>query len=554
MTNNGLNSFSIHSEDEGQAPAIRALNAGLVDANDGPPVDNKALDPETAARRYLSQMIESPRVPAIRAAEPDGAKTEFRTLRTETVPLTDTTVVKFTQYRKRIPVYGSMVTIELDENNEIVGANGGIVDEMDVEPVAKISPERALKVVCRDAGINPSDVAEPPKLYYFFDNSTDEGEWRLCYITTSVPTKPKGKRSAGRPTMPQVYDYVIDAHTGKLVAKLPRAKTATWTPEDVDLTDGLGRTRRVRIERNSNGKKRLRDSTRNIETYDFKFKRIEIHQASLPGQEVGNPPDWNPSAVSAHANAQEVVDFLLNTLKRNGLDGSGGQVRSSINCTSTEDDEAPVWRNAAWFDDQMVYGQRDVDGELLSYAVAKDVVAHELVHGLTDNTTAQLVYENESGALNESYSDILGTIIANHGEPNIAKWNWEFGEDLDGSGVPLRDLSDPTLHGDPDHMDDYVDTDEDYGGVHTNSGIHNKAAFNVITARKNRRFVFTPDEVAALFYLALSQYLRPTSGFSDSRRAVESAAKTLFRRNTAATKAKKLTAIAAAFDAVGITG
>ena len=103
-------------------------------------------------------------------------------------------------------------------------------------------------------------------------------------------------------------------------------------------------------------------------------------------------------------------------------------------------------------------------------------------------------------------------------------------------------------------MDDFVITARDNGGVHTNSGIHNKAAFNLITAKDGHgQFLFAPSESAAVFYLGLTLHLSRTSGFSASRRGVELAAKTLFRNESAATRDKKLSAIAAAFDAVGIS-
>lgn len=93
----------------------------------------------------------------------------------------------------------------------------------------------------------------------------------------------------------------------------------------------------------------------------------------------------------------------------------------------------------------------------------------------------------------------------------------------------------------------------DSGWVHHNSGIHNKAAHNLMTSKKaDGSLEFTPREVAALFYLALTQFLSPTSGFSDSRRGVELAAQTLLRHDSPDTRNEKLAAIAKAFDDVGI--
>ena len=243
-------------------------------------------------------------------------------------------------------------------------------------------------------------------------------------------------------------------------------------------------------------------------------------------------------------------------LKRNGLDNLGSPITSSVNCVASFGTQE--WRNAAWLGGrkQMVYGQRSMgNGAFRSYAVALDVVAHEVLHGLTDNT-ARLVYQGESGALNESYSDIFGIIVANLGQPDIGRWDWRLGEELSVTGIPLRDLSNPRRHNQPDHMDDYqdlpLDDANDHGGVHINSGIHNKAAFNLLTTRKagGSGFLFTAQEVAAIFYLTLTQHLAATSGFSASRRGADLATKSLFR--TAPDKNAKVQALAAAFDKVGI--
>ncbi len=554
MYDNGLETFSMHSTDVAAGPTIAALNDEVASEDNPAPVAPEDLDPETAARQYLDQILASPAVPSLSVEETETAGTEYRTIGTQTVSLTNTTVVKFAQYRQRIPIYGSLVTIELDENNAMLAINSALGNPDGVDPVAKISPARAQNVIVKDAGKRALPLPEPPRLYYYFDKASDPGAWRLVYIAKNVQRHRGTKSNGDGPAVPELFDYVIDAHTADLVAKLPRTQSVTWTPEELDGTDGLGATRRVRLQRDENGNRRLHDEARRIETYDFGFRKIETQFRALPGAAIANPPaPWDAAAISAHANAQDVADFLLNTLHRNGLDGSGGPIISSINCTSVRDATPQQWRNAAWIGTQMVYGQRKVNGKLRSYAIAKDVVAHEVIHGLTDNT-ARLEYQAESGALNESYSDIFGIIIANVDQPDIDQWNWEMGEDLLGTGLPLRDLSDPTRQNQPDHMRDFVVTEDDNGGVHINSGIHNKAAFNLITAKDaGRRHIFTPQEAAALFYLALISHLSRTSGFSASRRGVELAARTLFRNDTRSSRDAKLTAIGDAFESVGIS-
>src|SRR5262249_7098223 len=151
----------------------------------------------------------------------------------------------------------------------------------------------------------------------------------------------------------------------------------------------------------------------------------------LPGQAILNPPSpWPPAAVSAQANAVAVSQFLRTVLRRNNIDNKGGSMNSSINCVVQRfSPGGNEWLNAFWNSKQMVYGQRRVGAALKSLSVDLDVVGHEMFHGVT-SSTARLEYVTQSGALNESYSDIFGVIIANFDNLDIPNWNWKIGEGL----------------------------------------------------------------------------------------------------------------------------
>jgi Zn-dependent metalloprotease len=298
----------------------------------------------------------------------------------------------------------------------------------------------------------------------------------------------------------------------------------------------------------------LHDLERNIQTFDFEFRSVEMESILLPGQAVmsqGDAETWDPAAVSAHANAAEVIDFLETVLLRKGIDDAGGPLISSINCVRGIG--AREWRNAAWISTQMIYGQRLLNGEMCSYAISRDVVAHEIFHGVTEHT-ARLDCWGESGALNESYSDVFAILVTNHENPDVATWNWEIGEELDCTGLPLRDLANPEKYGHPAHAGDYqglpVTLEGDWGGVHVNSTIHSKVAHVLLTARKGKKNLFSPTTVAKLFYLTLTEHLARTSGFSDSRRGMELVARSLFRGDK--NKKEKVAVIASVFDEVGI--
>lgn len=559
---NGLQRFSFHSDDNPDAARTLFRPVGLVAAARGapaPPDDPTVLSAESAAQAYLRNALASTDLPTFTAPEVNGEPSEFKSLGTEKLPLTGTQTVKFRQTYNKIPVYGSLVTVELDGDNALMSINSSIGDPRNVDPVARVSPAEALSKVTGLAGYTAQTLNVSPRLSYYFDSSANR--WRLVYILEDVVKLEPANRDAEsdrRDSLPEVVDYIIDAHTNDLVKEVARTFTALVTEP---ATDGLGVSRTIRITQEDgapNGKSML-DPDFGVRTCNFGFRSIRFQSNALPGDTVTNPPNpWDVSAVSAHANAGVVAEFMRAVLQRNGVDNRGMNIVCSINCLDqVRADRA--WYNAAWYRGQMVYGQRQLNGELRSFAIGLDVAAHEVFHGVTE-ASAKLEYETISGALNESYSDIFGAIISNLAQPDIGKWNWEIGEDLDAGGVPLRDLGQPSRFGQPEHTRDFLVAQPPYnqfndcGHVHTNSGIHNLAAFRVITARgSDGSLLFDPTLAAAMFYVALTQHLSRRSTFSDSRRGVELVARSLLRNEGQPMRAAKLDAVSQGFESVGIT-
>jgi Zn-dependent metalloprotease len=546
LVENGLKTFSIHSKDEASNQSMAALSAEeSAHPSFAAAAGVTSVDPETVARRYLDLALGSSAVRNFTAPVADQVPSEFKSLDTETIPLTGTTIVKFRQYFSKIPVYGSLVTVELDESNKLLGINSALGAPQSVSPVARISPADAVKAVKAYPGHTKDLDKIVPRLNYYFDRAASK--WRLVFILEDVPVVPKTK---GR--SPVLMDYVVDAHSGKVVTAMPRTPTVAVQET---APDGLGTPRTFEVDKAGNSEV-LKDLTLNIQTFDFKFNDPVQQSRSLPGTPIKNPPKFPPAAVSAHANAAAVSTFLRMVLKRNNIDNQGGLMRSSVNCVDASDSpDGKEWINAFWNGEQMVYGQRHNGAGFLSMSVALDVVGHEMFHGVTD-MTSRLEYTFQSGALNESYSDIFGIIIANQPVADTRTWKWQIGAGLQTNGQPFRDMSDPTLRGQPAHMRDFKVRPNtragDNGGVHTNSGIHNKAAFNILTAVNGGALVFKPEEVAAFFYLAVTQRLSRTSQFTDSRTAVLDSARTLFRNLAPAALDEKISAIEAGFTAVGI--
>ena len=550
---NGLRNYALFNEGQPEVTALQAAQGiSSAERSDASRAADAAIPPSTAAHSYLVQALASAQIPQLTAAPVNGQASEFKSVGTETIPFTGTTTVKFRQFYNKIPVYGSLVTVELDEKNQLVGINSAIGEPANIDALAKVSPAQAMDVVRKRAGYEPSQPLDAvPHLNYYFDATTLR--WRLVYIAEDVfRNQTDAPRSA-----PSLYDYIVDAHSGDLVAEMPRTQTVqrTGAPGSIDVADELGKPRTIGYLKDERGAF-LNDPLLNVQTYDFGFRMIVVEKQYnhlLPGDFVAIPPEpWHSGAVSAHANATVVATFYRMVLGRNGPDNQGMPFVSSINCLY--DGAGQEWHNAMWIGTQMVYGQRKEGDRFVSYARDLDIVAHEITHGVT-NSSSRLEYSGQSGALNESYSDIMGAIVANFDETDLAKWNWTIGEGFGADQEPIRDLSDPKKFDQPDHMKNYAFLAEneahDNGGVHTNSGIHNKAAYNIITAKDAAgKFLFDAQTVARLFYLALTQYLSRTSGFSDSLRGVQLAARSLFRND--ANRQAKLDAIAKGFADVGI--
>ena len=189
-------------------------------------------------------------------------------------------------------------------------------------------------------------------------------------------------------------------------------------------------------------------------------------------------------------------------------------------------------------------------------AGALDVVAHELTHGLTDYSS-QLIYRNESGALNESFSDILGTSAEFFYQPRgsgLRQADYLIAEDVVRPGG-IRSMSDPGAFGDPDHYSRLETGEEDNGGVHTNSGISNQAFYLAIEGGVNRTSGLRVDGVGAanreqiekVFYRAFVLMMPSNATFSTARAATIKAATDLYGAGSPAERA-----VTSAWTAVGV--
>jgi len=180
-----------------------------------------------------------------------------------------------------------------------------------------------------------------------------------------------------------------------------------------------------------------------------------------------------PAGVDAHYYANVTDDFYLQVFGRNSLDDNGMQLISSAHFGRN-------YNNAFWDGAQMTYGDGD-QRNFIEFSGGLDVVSHEMTHGVTE-FTSNLIYENESGALNEAFSDMMGStteFFAETGglDPTVEP-DWLIGEDISifADAEPgIRNMADPMEDNDPDHYSELIITTADNGGVHSNSGIPNHA-------------------------------------------------------------------------------
>lgn len=439
---------------------------------------------------------------------------------------TDTHHYRLVETYKDIPVYGSGQAIAIDENDTVVSFFGQVIPGLDQEKIqtkVKIKKNDAIKAVKKDLNRSVKGlenfVEEPSAELYILP---EKGDFHLVYLVKASFVDPE----------PGYWHYFVDANSGKVIKKLNAMDELTGTGTGV-----LGDSKSFEITQQGTAYYMLgtgRGTT--ISTHDA--KNVQYYSTRLPGSYVTSSTTTfsDKAAVDAHAYAERVYDYYKDTFGRNSYDGKGAKIISSVHVGRS-------WNNAAWIGTQMVYG----DGDRTTFAPlsgALDVVGHELTHAVTEKT-ANLVYQNESGALNESMSDIFGAMIDRD--------DWLIGEDVytpNTSGDALRSMEDPTTAGDPDHYSKRYTGTQDNGGVHINSSINNKAAY--LLSDGGTHYGVTVNGIGRskteqIYFRALTLYLTSSSNFSHMRQAAIQAASDLYGAGSA-----EVTSVQNAYDAIGV--
>ena len=193
-TGNGLLNFSMHAFDQSDASTLAQLTQERAEFSAFSLVGSAnvaELDPETVAKRYLAQALQSSTVPTFTAPKLGGLTSEFKSLGTVTVPVTGTTTVKFRQTLGSIPVYGSLITVELNKAHNLVSLTSSIGEPKGVSPVARLAPAAAVKAVERCPGFKKQLANIVPQLMFYFDKGASK--WRLVFFATCAG-EPKARR------------------------------------------------------------------------------------------------------------------------------------------------------------------------------------------------------------------------------------------------------------------------------------------------------------------------------------------------------------------------
>lgn len=447
------------------------------------------------------------------------------------------THVKYEQKVNGIKVYYSNIIVHFNTDGSIESVNGTYVPTPIVNVTARISPDAAAAIAQGNIDYVPSskkaelvlyeknnapvlayEVSLPGKYYpmmtFFIDAVTGEVIRKDDGIRYDGPAKGKGTSLNGTIRTIETYlsggqYYLIDATLPMYVPPVDSFRGVIETYDALNDTAGNG-YQKAKFVTDPNGDNNF-DDNQNLR-----------------------------AAVDAHVYSRIVYNFYKSHYNRNSFDDQGGSLTNVVHFKDK-------YNNAFWNGLFMSYG--DGDGQRFSnLAGALDVIGHEITHGVIQHT-ANLAYELQPGAINESIADVFGTLVDST--------NWLMGEDIFTPGIQgdaLRNISDPhngANYGElskgwqPAHMNELVDlaNDEahDWGGVHINSGIPNKAFFNVVNGTGRWK-------AGQIWYRALTVYLTKNAQFSDLRIACLNAAKDLYGGESSA----EYKAVADGFSAVGI--
>lgn len=542
---------------------VRVFSATLVAIS--------ALAISSLSERIHGQVIESGRGRAVIRTQTTGERRawtsridsmlrrgELRMRQTrEDTMLPGRTHERADQYYRGVRVFGGDVARQL-RDGATESIFGTIYEGIDLDVTPALDEDRAREILARRLGRQIDDRTVPELVVLPLAGGGYALTWRF--------------RVVGRADTRQ---YFVDARTGETRLEYSDRKTQTAVGH---ATGVLGDSKKISV-RSASGQFQTRDDLRppRIETYDMKgdpvrtddflFGRINLSANDL-GSDSDN--DWTDGAIGdAHIYAGYTYDYYFKRFGRKGLNNADIRMQNLVHPVRRADFEIYLEDYEDFFINAfyegggvMVYGEGlppnlTLGGQTWDFlAGGLDVVAHELSHGVTE-FSSNLIYLNESGALNEAFSDVMGTSVEFFFQPagsGPLHADYLMGEDVVRPGG-LRSLENPSVFGDPDHYSKRFLGSADNGGVHVNSTIVTHAFYLAIEGGTNRTSGLSVqgigganrEQMEKVFYRAFTQLMPANSTFSVARAATIQAARDLYGANSAAERS-----LTQAWTAVGV--
>ncbi len=383
-------------------------------------------------------------------------------------------------------------------NGQVVSANGELYPHIDVSVVPVITPEGAIAIgkehIHGHVWAWEEGAFPMPQLQVVAANDT----YHFAYKTDIYSLEPLARKW-----------LMIDALSGEVVAEYNRIHANAVDGEAHCKYHGV---QTITVDSISPTEYRLIDEIRNVQTYDLNNGTDYDNAVDFTDSDNiwDTTTDDDDAALDAHWGTEGMHDYMLNVHGWDSYNGAGAPMISYVHYGND-------FYNAFWNGEYMTYG--DGNGYDAGPLTSTEVVGHEVMHGVTEYN-AGLIYSDESGALNESYSDCFGVILDFELNPLTA--NFLMGDDFSSTGTPFRNMGDPNEYLNPDT---YGGLYWDNPGVHNRSGVQNFWFYLITQGGTGTNDIgddydVTPipmAEAADILFRSLSVYLTPSSPYADAR-------------------------------------
>jgi thermolysin len=441
---------------------------------------------------------------------------------------------RLNQMYQGLPVFGAQVIRQL-AGRSIVSLSGGVYDDVAILTTAALTPDQAADRARLAAG--PGAVLSRAPVLGVLPRA--DGSYVLAY---KLETR----------NVWALHVWYVNANTGLIERDYSNVQTQATIGRGTGVLADPKKVSALQTAGAFRTDDRLRPA-RNL-TFDFRgsFARLDSFNGTFFTSDFATTPDnvWSDGAiVDAHTYQGWTYDYYFRRFGRRSLDDRNVEIVGIVHPLARADaaryspEIRNVFINNAFYDSDfnlMVYG--DGDGRTFDYlAGGLDVVGHELSHGVT-HFSSQLEYVDESGALNEAFSDIMGASIEFFYQPagtGPLKADWILGEDIQRAFPGFtRSMNNPIAAGNPDHysLRRFIGTETDNGGVHFNSTIASHAFYLAVAGGTNRVSgirvngvgLNNLERIERIFYRGFVFYLAPNAHFTDARAATLQAAADLY--------------------------